>query len=152
MTDNLIESGKSLLAGEFTLLGVSTKVNDEEVLSKPATTRGVQRLDHGAVGYDEDELVRAPPEATCRCCADNSTGLRVLYLLRWCNVTDERRIMLDIFLAQHTAVDVFVQCADGYAFDHLIMTLAYLEENGSAIDDVSVHLIRRTVSRKSTAL
>lgn len=137
MTDEPLEGGEFLPAGEFALLGVSAEIEGREVVIRTSYDAGTQLLDHDAVGYDEVGLVRAPLEADRRLRADHDTGSRVLHLLGWCNIAAEQLAVLDTTLARHATVDVFVKRTDGYTFDHSTTVLAYLDEKGFDIVDVS---------------
>lgn len=137
MTDEPLEGGEFLPAGEFALLGVSAEIEGREVVIRTSYDAGTQLLGHEAVGYDEVGLVRAPLEADRRLREEHGTGSRVLHLLGWCNIAAEGLAVLDTDLARHATVDVFVKDTDGYTFDHSTTVLAYLDAKGFDIIDVS---------------
>lgn len=137
LTDEPVEGGEFLPAGEFALLGVSAEIEGKEEVIRTTYAGGRNLLDSGAVGYDEVGLVRAPLAADRRLRAEHGTGTRVLHLLGWCNLAAEDVAVVDTTLAEAAAVDVYVRKGDDYALDRSTSTLAYLREKGFEIVDTS---------------
>ncbi|MEF8843213.1 MAG: arginine deiminase family protein [Haloarculaceae archaeon] len=137
MSGEPLEGGEFLPAGEFALLGVSAEIDGEEVVIRTSYDAGTGLLDAGAVGYDEVGLVRAPLEADRRLREERGGHSRVMHLLGWCNIAAEGLAVVDAELARHATVDVYARDGDGYAFDRSTTTLAYLEDQGFDVVDVS---------------
>jgi len=130
VTDEPIEGGDFVPAGEFALVGTSAVVDGEEEVLRTSYAAGEQLLEAGAVGYDEVGLVRAPLEAGRALGDEHGTGPRVLHLDGWLNVAAEGLAVTRERLAAAAEVDVYERRGGEYRERETTTVLAYLQEKG----------------------
>jgi arginine deiminase len=130
VTDEPIEGGDFVPAGEFALIGTSAVVDGGEEILRTSYAAGRQLLAARAVGYDEVGLVRAPLEAGRALGEEHGTGPRVLHLDGWFNVAAEGLAVVRERLAAAAEVDVYERRGDEYRKRETTTVLAYLDEKG----------------------
>ena len=130
VTDEPIEGGDFVPAGDFALVGTSAVVNGEERILRTSYAAGEQLLEAGAVGYDEVGLVRAPLEAGRAMAEEHGTGTRVLHLDGWFNIPAEGLAVTRKRLAAAAEVDVYERRNGEYRKRETTTVLDYVEGKG----------------------
>ncbi|WP_167599516.1 arginine deiminase family protein [Halorussus marinus] len=130
VTDEPIEGGDFVPAGDFALVGTSAVVDGEEEILRTSYAAGEQLLDAGAIGFEEVGLVRAPLEAGRAMAEEYATGSRVLHLDGWLNVAAEGLAVTRERLAAAAEVDVYERRGDEYRRRETTTVLSYLDEKG----------------------
>lgn len=130
VTDEPIEGGDFVPAGDFALVGTSAVVDGEERVLRTSYAGGEQLLESGAIGYDEVGLVRAPLEAGLAMGEEYGTGPRVLHLDGWFNVPAEGLAVTRKRLAAAAEVDVYERRGEEYRKRETTTLLEYVEGKG----------------------
>lgn len=130
VTDEPIEGGDFVPAGDFALVGTSALVNGEERILRTSYAAGEQLLEARAIGYDEVGLVRAPLEAGQAMAEKHGTGTRVLHLDGWFNIPAEGLAVTRKRLAAAAEVDIYERRNGGYRKRETTTLLEYVEGKG----------------------
>ena len=130
VTDEPIEGGEFIPAGEFALVGTSAQVDDEEVIIRTSYAAGRQLLDVGAVGYDEVGLVRAPLKTDQKRAEEYRMEPRTMHLLGWFNIAADKLAVTFEDLAINATVDVYKRANNGYHKHRTTTVLDYIHGKG----------------------
>lgn len=142
-TDQTLEGGDFIPAGEFALLGISAFEGETEIPIR--TTRGAGRtlLEADVMSYDEVGLVHAPRTADAEEQARKTNGaetaetdMEVMHLDTWFNIADEGVAVARKHLVDNTDVEVYGRTGTGYEHLRTIGFGEYLSEKDYRIIDV----------------